>query len=208
MPKIVIREFDKTKAGVANYANFAVVVPGYVAADHVETAEEVFDEYGIYECSDQAEFVNKIGQTGQLNTNGENIIKPAVAPEAEAITETIESVDALQQLREDLNAEKYGLYFATIRSDGKSDIGNLKDAQYIYTEITDESELEEVPSNLYKIKEEKEGSEEVTAYHMGNQIAYELLGLGYTVLYKKINNNADLLILNSMKMKKNRSGLH
>jgi hypothetical protein len=30
MPKIVIREFDKTTAGSGAYSNFAVVVPGFV----------------------------------------------------------------------------------------------------------------------------------------------------------------------------------
>jgi hypothetical protein len=30
------------------------------------------------------------------------------------------------------------------------------------------------------------------ATHYGNQIAYELLGLGYTILYKKLSNNAEL----------------
>ena len=32
MPKIVIREIDKTSAGGAAYANFAVVIPGFVKA--------------------------------------------------------------------------------------------------------------------------------------------------------------------------------
>ena len=32
MPKIVIREIDNTEAGGAEYANFAVVVPGFVKA--------------------------------------------------------------------------------------------------------------------------------------------------------------------------------
>jgi hypothetical protein len=30
MPKIVVREFDKTKAGIPAYKNFSVVIPGLV----------------------------------------------------------------------------------------------------------------------------------------------------------------------------------
>lgn len=37
------------------------------------------------------------------------------------------------------------------------------------------------------IKHGQEGSAAVEESHMGNQIAYELLGLGYTVLYKKLD---------------------
>jgi hypothetical protein len=39
------------------------------------------------------------------------------------------------------------------------------------------------------ISEGDEGSNEVQDPQMGNQIAYELLGLGYTVLYKKLDEN-------------------
>ena len=47
------------------------------------------------------------------------------------------------------------------------------------------------PTSLYAnycfITEGEEGAEAVQDSHIGNQIAYELLGLGYTVLYKKIS---------------------
>ena len=39
------------------------------------------------------------------------------------------------------------------------------------------------------ISEGDEGSDEIQDPQMGNQIAYELLGLGYTVLYKKLDEN-------------------
>ena len=45
MPKIVINEYDKTKAGIGEYANFSVVVPGYITDKADDT---VFDENGIY----------------------------------------------------------------------------------------------------------------------------------------------------------------
>ena len=58
MPKIVINEYDKTKAIANEYANFAVVIPGPVDAKSDLT---VFDDNGIYECSSQTDFVEKIG---------------------------------------------------------------------------------------------------------------------------------------------------
>ena len=45
MPKIVIKEYDKTKAIANEYANFAVVIPGPV---DVKSDLTVFDDNGIY----------------------------------------------------------------------------------------------------------------------------------------------------------------
>jgi hypothetical protein len=81
MPKIVIREFDKTKAGVGAYANFAVVVPGFCKKETIEK-ENPFDEYGVFECSEQGEFKTKIGVVSQES----GIILPSIEPSAEVIT--------------------------------------------------------------------------------------------------------------------------
>ena len=59
MPKIVINEYDNTTAGVGNYQNFSVLVPGFVGKSVVE--EGVFAN-GVFECSDAEEFENKIGK--------------------------------------------------------------------------------------------------------------------------------------------------
>jgi hypothetical protein len=59
MPKIVINEYDLTKAGTGEYENFAVVVPGFVGDTYNEDA---FDENGIYECTSQTDFVNNVGK--------------------------------------------------------------------------------------------------------------------------------------------------
>ena len=48
-------------------------------------------------------------------------------------------------------------------------------------------------SNMFCIiKRGNEGSDGVQEPHLGNQIAYELLGLGYTVLFKRMISNDDL----------------
>jgi hypothetical protein len=72
MPKIVINEIDNTTAGTSEYANFSVVVPGYLAEDKYTTddgktvlgsvAKTVFDENGIYECTSQTDFNTYIGK--------------------------------------------------------------------------------------------------------------------------------------------------
>lgn len=59
MPKIVINEYDNTTAGVGNYQNFSVLVPGFVGK---EVEEGVFAN-GVFECSDAKEFEDKIGKT-------------------------------------------------------------------------------------------------------------------------------------------------
>ena len=61
MPKIVINEYDNTTAGIGNYQNFSVLVPGFVGKSVVE--EGVFDANGVFECSDAKEFEDKIGKT-------------------------------------------------------------------------------------------------------------------------------------------------
>jgi hypothetical protein len=69
MPKIVIREVDATTAGSAPYANFAVVVPGFVAAatDSFTPNLDVFDENGVYECTNKEDFKKNIGLTSSVN---------------------------------------------------------------------------------------------------------------------------------------------
>jgi hypothetical protein len=66
MPKIVIKEYDKTKAGIGAYANFSVVVPGFLGTPEAsvksEEVQALFDENGIYECSSQTDFVKYVGK--------------------------------------------------------------------------------------------------------------------------------------------------
>ena len=60
------------------------------------------------------------------------------------------------------------------------------------TWVSSGSNLPESFSSSYCIIETgKEGSNAVQFAHSGNQIAYELLGMGYTVLYKKLDENVE-----------------
>lgn len=82
MPKIIIREYDKTKANVGEYQNFSVVVPGFVNDNTCD--QSVFDENGVFECNSQKTFEEKIGKV----PCGEGRVIAAVAPECESDPET------------------------------------------------------------------------------------------------------------------------
>lgn len=93
MPKIVINEIDNTTAGTSEYANFSVVVPGYLAEDKYTTkngktvlgsvAEAVFDENGIYECTSQTDFNTYIGKRSSTILTAYET-QAAVAPKIKA----------------------------------------------------------------------------------------------------------------------------
>jgi hypothetical protein len=86
MPKIVINEYDLSKAGIGEYENFSVVVPGFLAEDkyievdgHYELtadAKAVFDENGVYECSSQLDFENNVGKRAATFTTFTTTAQP------------------------------------------------------------------------------------------------------------------------------------
>ena len=60
MPRITIREIDKSTPGLRQYSNFAVLVPGFIGKDG---SKSHFDENGVYECTNTDDFLDKIGKT-------------------------------------------------------------------------------------------------------------------------------------------------
>ena len=193
MPKIVIREIDNTTAGGGTYANFSVVVPGFVKAAVAATATtpafqpnlNVFDDNGVYECTNREDFEKNIGLTNSVNNKVADLKAPTRA----------EGWETPKALTEDNFKElvKTGTLY-TIVNNTTGSIGNRADEEYIYTYA------EKDKSYAFKASEEDEDSDDFTKFvvlsdeghdeifeeHYGNQIAYELLGLGYTVLYKKM----------------------
>ena len=197
MPKIVINEYDKTKAIANEYANFAVVVPGPVGNG---SDLAVFDDNGIYECSSQADFVEKIGLQANVAAAEEDIpgteiaAVPAVASQVERITE-----EGMPSGYYKI-ASEVAVYTKSTNA-GSVKAGKFIDAQgYIYTPAfkSDGFGLFADSEIYYTFEEGKEGADavpakkKVTQMFMGNQIAYELLGLGYTVFYKKYSAISEL----------------
>ena len=187
MPKIVINEYDKTKAIANEYANFAVVVPG-----PVDTKRDLsfFDDNGIYECSSQADFIKKIGFQANVAATEE----AKVAKAAEPTPVTTEAVDDYFKITVPVNTEIV-VYEKTSK---KKEPGYLVDEEgYVYeyafkTEGEGLFTAEEV-AKYFIFENGKEGSDAVAKpMFMGNQITYELLGLGYTVFYKKFSNLSEL----------------
>lgn len=187
MPKIVINEYDKTKAIANEYANFAVVVPGPVGNDSDLT---VFDDNGIYECSSQADFIKNIGL--QANVAATEEAKEAKAAKPTQIT--TEAVDDYFKIIVPVNTE-LTIYEKTSK---KKNPGYLVDKEgyvYEYAFKTEGEGLftEEEVAKYFIFENGNEGSDAVAApMFMGNQIAYELLGLGYTVFYKKYSALSEL----------------
>lgn len=207
MPKIVIREFDKTKAVGPEYASFAVVVPGFIGDEAkrlLGTPESVFDKNGIYECSNRDDFVKNVN----IVSNATVLVDEATGP---VMDETFgEEPKALTQAEFNEFLAKGNLYVATTR--GAEPVGELVDETYTYekvianngyvfkTEVVETPEEDEGTSTASETETvntlfavlKNEGHNDIYETHYGNQIAYELLGLGYTVLYKHIETTADL----------------
>ena len=189
MPKIVIREFDKTTAGGAAYANFAVVVPGFVS-DSANLA--VFDENGVYECTNKEDFKKNVGLVKAKS-------HPVAGAKAPTRTEE-EGWDTAKALTEEeflIAIDTNELFVATTNTSGT--VGECKDEEYEYARAKTENNYVFKPQadstgdgfTLF-MKLTDVGHDALTEDHYGNQIAYELLGLGYTVLYKKIDDTASL----------------
>lgn len=198
MPKIVIREYDKTKAVGPEYASFAVVVPGFIRDEEKEllgTPKSVFDENGIYECSDLDTFKTKIGVASTAKT---------LVSEAEGPTLHIDFKDgpkALTSAEFTTLVANGNLYVAIAK--GTESVGKLVDEDYLYEKAVVENggyifksepavEGEDPTTYTLFAVLSNEGHEDIYEEHYGNQIAYELLNLGYTVLYKAIKEVNDL----------------
>lgn len=187
MPKIVIKEYDKTKAIANEYANFAAVVPGPVDSNRDLS---FFDDNGIYECSSQADFIEKIGL--QANVAAKEEAKNAKAAQPTPVTTTADG--NYFKITVPVNTE-LTIYEKTSK---KKNPGYLVDEEgyvYEYAFKTEGEGLftEEEVAKYFIFEKGNEGSDAVAApMFMGNQIAYELLGLGYTVFYKKYSQLSEL----------------
>ena len=208
MPKINIREYDNTTSGITNYENFAVVVPGFVAADKIANYDLIAEcapgyesegglGNGIVEFTSQAKFVEVVGKV------------PAATPAIEAVAPTVSNTIASNVMPD---YDYYNTY-ANVIYTGEIDPAGVTDVGYLVGKITIEStehfieytkvdvantpKYEQDPEdpespefiNYYIIEAGNEGVNAVPGNsnnHYGNQMAYELLGLGYPVLYKKI----------------------
>lgn len=279
MPKIVINEYDLTKAGTGEYSNFSVVVPGFLAKDKyvfVEVEDEatgsyihkydlsadakaVFDENGIYECNNIADFEANIGKraatinccfeaagsvapaptsmicydkyyagAGDYGCETEGGVTKFIYKNYDAFTTAFNLVlegkiptSVADMVPITLNAvepsDDFGLYYAEARKDNGIHVGRLLDKSVQYFAVnkatygpvhmpdanaaaeSGELVLEATETPIYDcyyiIHKDKIGTNgtyvEDRISHYGNQMAYELIGMGYTVLFKAMTEHSD-----------------
>ena len=145
------------------------------------------DEY-IYKATEVTSSSDPVyGKKGHLHTTIEYFEK--VQRQVEINGEPQWKVDEAGDYVLDDSGEKIPLYHwvdnltpstVTIKL---TKITNLNDIMWT---VDGNNQPISVESNFCIIKKGYEGSNELQDPHIGNQIAYELLGLGYTVLFKKM----------------------
>ena len=223
MPKSIIREFDNSTTGSILSSNFSVLVPGYMNPEKdteelkelAKTTGIYYEDSNIYVLNSQAAFTKFVGKYGGN--------KEPVAPELEILHTGLPGIQQYQtQLTIDEVKDYYwneetvdykyyvGTSVATTDSDyGKNgyllktftfDGGNETykftpvKAKDLVEELENPDQLVTVTAGVYfKIKNSKVGATNTSVDHIGNQIAYELLGLGYTVYFKVLSTDSPAL---------------
>ena len=93
---------------------------------------------------------------------------------------------------DDFKAKKAAKTLYNIEDEKFEEVGYLHTTTEKFTLTKDERQKTKKEYALIEDKEGNKGVDGKTESHYGNQIAYELLKLGYTVLFKKIDAVSDL----------------
>ena len=215
MPKSIIREFDNSTTGSILSSNFSVLVPGYINPE--KDTEELknlakatgiyYEDSKIYVLDSQAVFTKFVGKYGGN--------KEPVAPEPEILHtglsgiqqyQTQPTIDEVRDYYWNEETVDYKYYVGTSIAITDSDYGKngylLKtftfetgNETYKFKPVKAKDLVEELQETgksgtagvYFKIKNSKVGATNTSVDHIGNQIAYELLGLGYTVYFKVLS---------------------
>lgn len=246
MPKVLIREYDRSTTGIPASDNFAVVVPGYFG-EHTGDESEILIDHEVYQLKSQQDFDTYVGKrhgssraavppvleevNTSANANDYTKYLKAVTPadlnryldedndefiyRATEVTSsndpvygqngylhtTITYVPKVQQqveidgelqfeVDEEGNPTETPIYEwvdGTTTSTVTIKLTKVTNLNDIIWTVDSENAPISVNSNFCIIKKGYEGSNALQSPHIGNQIAYELLGLGYTVLFKKLS---------------------
>ena len=223
MPKSIIREFDNSTTGSILSSNFSVLVPGYMNPEkdtELKKAEAkatgiYYEDSNIYVLNSQAAFTKFVGKYGGN--------KEPVAPELEILHPNLTGIQQYQtqltidEVRDyywneetvdykyyvgtsvettDSDYNKNGYLLKTFTFDGGNETYKFTPvkAKDLVEELKNPDELVTVTKGVYfKIKNSKVGATNTSVDHIGNQIAYELLGLGYTVYFKVLSTDSPAL---------------
>ena len=223
MPKSIIREFDNSTTGSILSSNFSVLVPGYMNPEKdteelknlAKATGIYYEDSKIYVLNSQKVFTDFIGKYGGN--------KEPVAPEPEILHtglsgiqqyQTQPTIDEVRNYFWNEETVDYKYYAGTSIETTDPDYGKngylLKtftfetgNETYKFTPVKAKELVEkfENPDGLattasdvyFKIKNSKVGVTNTSVDHIGNQIAYELLGLGYTVYFKVLSTESPAL---------------
>lgn len=189
---ITIREYDNTKSPVGAYANFTVLVPGY--RDTSIEPSPFGDDYAI-ELTSQEEFNKKIGQVRASDVDIDatpcSLVELSTTPKTgtSGYPRTLPAGKTFYQraadpVEADIGHGRYlvddaGYHYTAFVSDG---IGQVTASDFIYV-LSEDDDPDYTYSSTIDWDTVTTGQYAEDAGGYGNQFAYELLGLGYTVLY-------------------------
>lgn len=223
MPKSIIREIDNSTTGSILSSNFSVLVPGYINPEKdteelknlAKATGIYYEDSKIYVLNSQAVFTKFVGKYGGN--------KEPVAPEPEILHpiatgiqqyQTQLTIDEVRDYYWNEETVDYKYYTGTSVEITDPDYGKngylLKTftletgnetykfkpvkAKDLFEEFKNSDELTTTANDVYfKIKNSKVGVTNTSVDHIGNQIAYELLGLGYTVYFKVLSTDSPAL---------------
>lgn len=199
MPKSIIREFDNSKAGNTLSVNFSVFVPGYMNQEKANNeslrAEAkklgiLYEDDGIYVLSSLEQFENYIGEI--YTTLTPKAAEPEKLSGDGAAIGDFQKKLQWQDLVDLLQDATYNYYLAeeTDLPEGLL-VKTIGAKTYKFT-LADSEDIEsdfaagatETTHNYVKIEIGKEGRDGHECAHLGNQMAYDLLRLGYVVYFK------------------------
>lgn len=191
MPRIIVNEYDNTTAANADYANFSVLIFGPTAEG--KEIKNVVDENNVYECSSVTDFEMAIGKvpSGELKVTLDAVAPTLYDPSAEINggsspvgTPVKCTGDNIEAIKKKVTDGEFSVYLAEESEEAQP--GFLSMDGYVFKKVSTVAEVIE-DSSYAIILPGGEGQDGNDVYSYGNQMAYELLKLGYTVLYRVID---------------------
>ena len=215
MPKSIIREFDNSTTGSILSSNFSVLVPGYINPEKnteelknlAKTTGIYYEDSNIYVLNSQALFTKFVGKYGGnknpvapepeiLNPGLTGIQKYQTQPNTDQVRDYYwneETVDykyytgtSVEITDSDYNKNGYLLKTFTLETGNETYKFTPVEASALVEDLQ-KTGASETAGLYFKIKNSKVGATNTSVDHIGNQIAYELLGLGYTVYFKVLS---------------------
>lgn len=199
MPQVITREIDETTAVADAYSNFSVVIPGLVANEKAESWAKVADSEGIYECSSLSDFKTYIGKVADAEgSDAEKCRAKAISNDSAGYQDGISETE-FADLCSDFEALNDNQCFCTKRKSAQY-VGEFGDGDFEYSGVVEnldafkalfeETATDDAAEKTYKIKSAfyfvEKGKNKVES-RPGNRLAYMLVELGYTILFKAVN---------------------